>query len=222
MILPPPLWSKAPTQPRLLPGEIHLWRASLTERERVQECSNVLSTDELIRAGRFTFDEDRTHFIIAHAALRTVLARYISGEARDLKFSIGEYGKPQLQQTFTDVRFNLSHTDGLALIAVSRGREVGVDVERVDDGIEFEQIADHYFEPSETWDLRITPSEERATRFFDVWTRKEAALKASGTGLGAVPDSRFCVRNLSPAAGYAGAVASEGEDWRLACWEWSL
>lgn len=222
MIQPPPLWSKAPAQPRLTPGEIHVWRASLTERDRVQECSAVLSPDELIRANRFAFEEDRGHFIIAHAALRTVLARYVGGDARELEFSTGEHGKPRLRQAFTDVRFNLSHTDGLALIAVSRGREVGVDVERVDDGIEFEQIADHYFEPRETWDLRTTPAEERATRFFDVWTRKEAALKASGTGIGAAPDARFCVRNLSPAAGYAGAVASEGEDWRLACWEWSL
>ncbi len=222
MILPPPLWSKAPAQPRLMPGEIHLWRANLTERDRVQKCKEVLSSDELIRASRFAFDEDRTHFIISHAALRTLLARYVGGEARELEFSIGEHGKPSLKQTFTDVRFNLSHTDGLALIAVSRGCDVGVDVERVDDGIEFEQIADHYFEPRESWDLRITPAEDRAMRFFDVWTRKEAALKASGTGIGATPDARFCVRNFSPAAGYAGAVAGEGEDWRLACWDWSL
>ncbi len=222
MILPPPLWPKAPAQPRLMSGEIHLWRADLTDRERVQACKGVLSPDELIRASRFAFDEDREHFIIAHAALRTVLARYTGGDASELEFTIGEHGKPRLKQTFTDVRFNLSHTDGLALIGVSRGCEVGVDVERVDDGIEFEQIADHYFEPRETWDLRITPAEERATRFFDVWTRKEATLKAGGTGIGAAPDAKYCVRNLCPAAGYAGAVASEGEDWRLACWEWSL
>ena len=222
MILPSPLWSKAPVQPNLAPGEIHLWRANLAEHDRLQECSAVLSPEELIRAGRFAFDEHRAHFIIAHAALRTVLARYVGGLPHELEFSVGEHGKPRLLQTFTDVRFNLSHTDGLALIGVSKGCEVGVDVERVDDGIEFEQIADHYFEPREAWDLRTTPVEERVTRFFDVWTRKEAALKASGTGIGAEPDARLCVRNLSPAAGYAGAVASEGEDWRLACWEWSL
>ena len=222
MILPLPIWSSAPPQLRLQAGEIHLWRAHLADSTRVEACERTLSAEERLRAGRFAFAEDRQHFIIAHAALRTVLARYVGGEAAELEFTTGEFGKPQVVQLFTDVRFNLSHTDGLALIAVSLGREVGVDVERVNRDIEYEEIADHYFDPREAWDLRIAPPQERACRFFEVWTRKEACLKASGAGLGGEIEPRWNVRNLQPAEGYAGALASEGEDWRLACWEWSL
>jgi 4'-phosphopantetheinyl transferase len=142
-----------------------------------------------------------------------------------LEFEVGENGKPQLVQRFTDLRFNLSHTDGLALIAITRGREVGVDVERVDETITFQHIAEHYFEPRELWDLRIAPPDERVTRFFEVWTRKEAALKATGEGVAALRRTmggNLDVRSLHPAHGYAGAVACAGPDWRLACWEWSL
>lgn len=223
MILPSPIWSSAPRQLWLNAGDIHLWRASLSDSARLQGCCGVLSAEELIRAGRFAFEGDRQHFIIAHAALRTVLARYVGGEPSELEFTVGAFGKPRLVQHFTDVRFNLSHTDGLALIAISQGHEVGVDVERVNRDIEFEEIADHYFDPREAWDLRIAPPDERACRFFEVWTRKEACLKASGTGFGGeVETSRWNVQNLQPAEGYAGALASEGNDWRLACWEWSL
>lgn len=224
MILPPPNWMIPPAQPSLLPGEIHLWRADLTDPSRLRESAGVLSVGESIRAERFVFEEDRQHFIISHGALRFVLARYLCTPAGAIEFAPGVNGKPTLVQRFTDIRFNLSHSGGLALIAVARGRDVGVDLEEVDDAIHFEEIASHYFEPDETWDLRTAPPEDRTARFFDVWTRKEAALKATGAGLtGKVPTAgRIAVRNVTPAAGFAGAVASEGDDWRLACWEWSM
>ena len=106
---------------------------------------------------------------------------------------------------------------------MTRGRDVGVDVELVQADIAFDQIVEHYFDPAETWSLRTAPPESRASRFFDLWTRKEACLKAEGSGLGGNPAlNRFRVRNLCPAHGYAGAIASEGDDWELACWDWSL
>ena len=178
-----------------------------------------------MRAEKFVFERDRREYVISHGAVRMVLSGYSGIAPEDLEFEIAENGKPQLLQQFTDLRFNLSHTEGLALIAVTRGREVGVDVERVDESITFQDIAEHYFEPRELWDLRIAPPEQRVTRFFEVWTRKEAALKATGEGiaaLGRAPSSELNVQSLRPADGYAGAVACAGSDWRLACWEWSL
>jgi 4'-phosphopantetheinyl transferase len=140
-----------------------------------------------------------------------------------MEFCAGPHGKPRLQSAFTDVRFNLSHSGEMILIAVSRGREVGVDVEHMNEKIQFEQIATHCFEPRDAWELRIAPPQERVTRFFDLWTRMEARLKADGAGIGGeIPDERWSARNLTPAHGYAGAVASEGNDWQLACWQWSL
>ena len=225
MILPQPSWSKAPYTPALCSGEVHLWRAPLSDNSHFRECRAVLSQTEALRAENFVFERDRREYVISHGALRKVLSRY-SGIAPDaLEFEIAANGKPELLQRFSDLRFNLSHTDGLALIAITRGRDVGVDVERVDESITFQDIADHYFEPRELWDLRIALPEKRVTRFFEVWTRKEAALKATGeglSGLGRTPINELNVQSLRPADGYAGAVACAGSDWRLACWEWSL
>jgi 4'-phosphopantetheinyl transferase len=223
MIPPPFNWPPGPIRPQLSPGEIHLWRAALDNPINLSGTESVLSREELLRAGRFLHQLDRERFIVAHGALRMVLGLYLSADPQSLEFSIGPMGKPSLKQTFTDLRFNLSHSGDLALIAVTRGRDVGVDVERVQRDIEFDPIIEHYFDPTEAWDLRTAPPQERVGRFFDLWTRKEACLKAEGSGLGARtrPD-RFGVRNLCPALGYAGAVASEGDEWRLACWNWSV
>jgi 4'-phosphopantetheinyl transferase len=221
---PPPYnWPAGPVHPKLAPGEIHLWRATLDNPIRLSGAEAVLSREELFRAGRFARPLDRERFISAHGALRMVLGLYVSADPQSLEFRTGPMGKPALVQTFTDLRFNLSHSGDIALIAVTRGREVGVDVERVQRDIEFDPIVEHYFEPTEAWDLRTAPPNERVGKFFDLWTRKEACVKAEGTGLGLkARTDRFGVRNLSPGIGYAGAVASEGHEWELACWHWSV
>jgi len=223
-MLPSPFnWPAGPVRPQLDPGEIHLWRTVLDNPVRLAGAEAVLSRDEIFRSRRFARALDRERFIAAHGALRMVLGLYLSSDPQSLEFRTGPMGKPALVQTFTDLRFNLSHSGDLALLAVTRGREVGVDVERVQRDIEFGPIVEHYFEPAEAWDLRTAPPQERVSRFFDLWTRKEACLKAEGSGLAfATRTDRFGVRNLCPALGYAGAVASEGDEWRLACWHWSV
>ncbi len=216
-------WPAGPVRPQFAPGEIHLWRAVLDHPIRLSGAEAVLSRAEILRAGKFARAQDRERFIAAHGALRMVLGLYVSADPQSLEFHTGPMGKPALVQTFTDLRFNLSHSGDLALIAVSRGREVGVDVERVQRDIEFDPIVEHYFDPRETWDLRTAPPQERVRKFFDLWTRKEACVKAEGSGLGLrASTERFAARNLCPALGYAGAVASEGEEWRLACWNWNV
>ena len=223
MLHPPLHWPAGPVRPQLEPGEIHLWRAALDNPIRLAGAEAVLSREEILRARHFVNATDRDRFIAAHGALRMVLGLYLSADPQSLEFRTGPMGKPSLVQTFTDLRFNLSHSGELALIAISRGREVGVDVERVQGDIEFDPIVEHYFEPTEAWDIRTAPAQERAGRFFDLWTRKEACVKAEGSGLGTkMRADRFGVRNLCPAIGYAGAVASEGNEWRLACWHWSV
>ena len=223
MIQPPFSWPPGPVSPHLAPGEIHLWRAALDDPLRLAGAEAVLSREELLRAGRFARVVDRERFISAHGALRMVLGLYLAADPQSLEFRTGPMGKPSLVQTFTDLRFNLRHSGDLALMAVTRGREVGVDVERVQREIEFDPIVEHYFEPGEAWDLRTAPPHERVSKFFNLWTRKEACIKAEGTGLGSrVRPDRFAVRNLCPAMGYAGAIASEGNDWQLACWHWSV
>jgi 4'-phosphopantetheinyl transferase len=223
MILPQPNWPAGPAAPLLLAGEVHVWRVPLGNGPQFAACRAVLSPEEMARARRFVFAKDSERYITAHGALRLILSRYIPCEPWAIQFAAGEHGKPRLVAPPADVRFNLSHSGDWILIAVSSGREVGVDVEHVDEEIPFEQIAMRCFEPRDAWELRIAPPQQRVTLFFDLWTRMEARLKADGAGIGGeMRDERWSARNLSPARGYAGAVASEGEDWQLACWEWKL
>ncbi len=219
-----PNWPAAPERIHLAQGEIHLWKIALKSPRTSGVGRSLLSADELLRAARYHFSEDAERFIATRGAARSILARYLACDAAEVRFDTGPHGKPFVVHPFMDLRFNISHSHELAMIAVSRGREVGVDLEWVQPDIEFEPIADYYFEPQENWSLRSMPKEQRASRFFELWTQKEARLKAEGIGLCGTPrrDADWRVQQLEVAAGYSGAVASEGEDWKLAYWEWRM
>ncbi|MEO8335556.1 MAG: 4'-phosphopantetheinyl transferase superfamily protein, partial [bacterium] len=131
------------------------------------------------RAARFHFAEHRDAYIVAHGMLRRILGSYAPGE---LHFVTGEYGKPALRDD-VDVRFNLSHSGDLALVAVARGRDVGVDVERWNANIEHVALADYVFSIAERAALRELSESERVAGFFAAWSRKEAYIKATGHGI---------------------------------------
>lgn len=173
---------------------------------------SVLSADETARAGRFVFARDRDRFIAGRARLRQILGRYLGQPARDIAFRYGEFGRPEV----ADIAFNLSHSrDQAALIvaAADPGLQLGVDIEAVRP-IE-EGVAEAHFAASEVLALRALPDCEQMAAFYRCWTRKEAFLKALGTGL-STDLSSFCVtlgpedppHLLSWAAGDAG-------DWTL-------
>jgi 4'-phosphopantetheinyl transferase len=214
----------APKRIHLGLGEIHLWKIALNSPHAPEDCRAVLSADELLRAARCHFNEDAERFIATRGAARRILAQYLGCEPEEVRFDTGPHGKPFVVHPFLDIRFNISHSRELAMVAVTRGREVGVDLEWVQPDIEFEPIAEYYFEPEENWSLRSTPKEQRVSRFFELWTQKEARLKAEGIGLGgaSLHKTDWRVQQLDIADGYSGAVASEGEDWKLAYWEWSM
>jgi 4'-phosphopantetheinyl transferase len=113
--------------------------------------------------------------------LRTILARYTRIDPRDLAFSSGLHGKPHLNQS--DLHFNLSHSEHIALLAVTRDTEVGIDIEHIDPRRTTEDIAARYFSPAEQTELANYPGEERRPAFFRCWSRKEAVIKALGEGL---------------------------------------
>lgn len=202
-------------------GEVHLWRARLVPTPALLE---TLSPAEWMRAGRMHFEHDRDHFLAARGLVRTILSRYLEVDPRAIEFDTGEFGKPAISEPMTLLRFNVSHSDDLMLLAVTHGREVGIDLERMQPHLSFETLADHYFDPEEAWELRQLPREQRAWKFYDVWTCIEARLKASGVGLahGAqVRDpERWSLLKLTPAAGFAAALAVEGGDFHLECCAW--
>ena len=212
-------WNTGNAPAPLRAGEVHLWRAQLALTEKMRA---AISPSDRLRAERFHFDRDRDRFIASRGIQRLVLAQYLGIEASEMQFFTGPYGKPQFADT--TLRFNLSHSDDLMLLAVTHGRDLGVDVEFMKPNVPFETLADHYFDPEDAWDLRLLPAAQRPWKFYDIWTTTEAQLKASGVGLshGAhVPDAdRWSMMKFTPAAGYAAAVAVEGGDFQLKCWSW--
>lgn len=196
-------WEALRTPPPLPTGPIaHVWRVPAEEDPEAGLTAGLegrLTPEERQRAARFRFAEDRQAYVISHAALNEILAAYVGAEPEDLRYVQNAHGKPALTSPHQDVRFNLSHTRGMSLIAVSRGREVGVDIERMRGDAPVAQIAPRYFSDEE-WDaLQGLPEPERLGAFHEIWTRKEACLKAVGTGLaGGLGDFDVAVGPAAP------------------------
>ncbi|HEV2864427.1 MAG TPA: 4'-phosphopantetheinyl transferase superfamily protein [Pyrinomonadaceae bacterium] len=168
-------------------AEVHVWRASLKQPPEVLSAlAATLSPEELERAARFHFRKDRDSFVVARGALRDILGRYLGVPPRRVRFTYGEFGKPALAAETCGglpLSFNLSHSHELACCAVACGREVGVDVEHLREGVEVLSLAGHFFSRAEVAALGALPPEQRLRGFFNCWTRKEAYIKARGEGL---------------------------------------
>jgi 4'-phosphopantetheinyl transferase len=173
----------APPPPPLGECSVHVWRIRLDDEES-DTLWSVLSSDERERARRFHFDMHRRAFVVAHAAMRRVLAWYANVPAASLVFTTGEFGKPALAGV-PRLQFNLSHSGDFALLAVSQRGEVGVDVEQWNAEADHLNLADHFFSEGERAALRglADASEQVVAGFFAAWSRKEAYLKASGHGI---------------------------------------
>ncbi len=169
--------------PRLEDGVVHVWRLALTgEREDVLAARALLSEDELARADRFHFEHHRRRFAMARAGMRRILGRYSGVDPASLRFRYEAAGKPYFEDCGS-LRFNLSHSDERALLAVASWLELGVDIEMVRDDTEAEKVASRYFSEFECHAIAALPAELRRRAFFDCWARKEALLKGVGGGL---------------------------------------
>jgi 4'-phosphopantetheinyl transferase len=227
--------------------EVHIWRSSLDlPLWRVNALKQVLAPDERERADRFVRAEDRTRFIGGRGVLRTILGRYLGLDPRQLRFCYNPFGKPALEAAAGGelLRFNVSHSGDIALYAVTSGREIGIDIERIRPDVGTEDIAERFFSRQEIATLRGLPAPCRLEAFFACWTRKEAYLKARGNGLSlpldgfdvslapghaaallgvhddAAEATRWSLRALFPGPDHVAALAVEGHGWRLRCWQW--
>lgn len=220
---PPADWKSALDHPVLGPGEVHVWRARLDETDAAV-LGEVLAPGEWIRAQRFHFERDRERFIVGRGLLRTILGRYLERAPQDLRFTQGPHGKPELDGGCSSLRFNLSHSDDLMLLAVTHARAVGIDLELMRENVPFEVLADYYFEPEDAWHLRLLPPAQRAWKFYDLWTSAEARLKADGAGIARglkiLEPDRWSLLKLAPAEGYAATLAIEGGGFQVAYWSW--
>ena len=176
-------WITPPENLSLAESEVHVWLASLEQPEAVMlPLKQTLSSDELLRAGKFHFDKDRHHFIVARGVLRTLLSRYLQVQPAQLQFAYNEHGKPSLDNLMLGktLHFNLSHSHNLALLAFSYAGSIGVDIEYMRTDLDFEQVARVSFSPREQSLLLALPIEERQHAFYTCWTRKEAYIKGRG------------------------------------------
>lgn len=244
-----PPWCVPPEALLLGCDDVHVWRATLDETPSgIDTFLHTLAADERTRAELFYFPRDRERFIVARGVLRAILGLYSNSAPECLSFRYSSHGKPSLalESGGTAIRFNISHSHGVALYAVTRAREVGIDIEFLRSDLEGERIAERFFSQREIATLRALPRDLRESAFFRCWTRKEAYIKAKGEGLSLPLDQfdvsltpgepaallstqrdpdearRWSLQDLTPAPGYAAALAVEGHSWSLACWDWSL
>jgi 4'-phosphopantetheinyl transferase len=167
---------------------VYVWKIALDQPpDVVAGLRGLLSADELARADKFRVERGAERYIVGRGVLRTLLGRYTGVPPQTLVFAYNEFGKPGLAGS--DVCFNLSHSHGAALVAVTRGRAIGVDIERVREEVMRERIAERFFSPAEARALAGLPPGQQAQAFFNCWTRKEAWIKARGQGLSISLDS---------------------------------
>ena len=193
-----PPWSILSNVPSLGRDGVHVWSARLDGSDvPVEVLSRLLSGDESGRAARFHFARDRTSFIVARALLRILLGHYLALPPGEIRFQYGPHGKPTVDPDLApnDLRFNLTHSHGLALFALSQGRELGVDVERIRPEMAGEQIARRFFSASEvTATSGIGPWPPRRS-FFSLLDAKGSLPEGHGTGPDIGPGFLRCFRS---------------------------
>lgn len=219
-------WQAPPQAPSLGPADVHLWLAS-TDRpsDSVEVLWKTLSPDEQIRAERYRVTAVRNRFILRRGILRALLGSYLGIAPERLAFAYGANGKPELADMHPDtpIQFNLADSDGLVLYAVTLGRRVGVDLERIRPIPDAAQIAKQFFTLEERTQFETCPPDQAETAFWKLWTRKEALGKATGDGL--VPSVRatkgWSVQELTPAPGFVSTVVMEGDGFRPTWCDWT-
>ncbi len=194
-------WPLPPAEIDLPAGEVHLWAARLDPPlGRLQECERLLSEDERSRAERFRGGLLRNRYIAGRGMLRMLLGRYLRVDPASFSLSYQAHGKPELGPPWNSgsVEFNLAHSHELAVYAFTRGSPIGVDVECIRPMPNAAALMERFFSPQEVEQWRQMPAERQLSAFFQGWTRKEAWLKAVGSGL-SFPLDQFCVSLDDPA-----------------------
>lgn len=243
-----PSWRTSPADLVLAPGEIHVFAFAVDlPPSQVERLAQLLSNDERARAERFRRAEDSEHFVVRRARMRAILGRYLKQEATGLRFCYGAQGKPAFPPDAEGnrIRFNLTRSQGLGLLAVQVDEDLGIDLERVRPFPDALAVARRLFAPAEYEALRSLPSEEHSIAFFRYWTRKEAVVKSLGRGLsipvnaftlsqnpgesaellivaaegGATP--RWSLPVPEPCSGYVAALATAGAPRPVRCWTWT-
>ena len=234
-------WPERDRVPLLAENEVHVWRADLELGPApLVRMASLLGSDERERAQRFRFSDDRKRFVASHGVVRLLLSGYLNRQAAEIRFERDTYDKPWIVQEGHDhIEFSLSHSGGLALIAVARGHRIGVDIELIRPNIEVQAIAKQNFAAGERLALARLSGEAQLRAFFTCWVQKEAYLKGLGFGLNVPLDSfdvspsfgrdqivvklldderrdTWSLIKVAPGPGYVGALATPAPDCQVA------
>jgi 4'-phosphopantetheinyl transferase len=215
-----PLWTSRPRErSSVSAGEVHVWRADIPPQPS-DALRAANSAAELRYAERMTSETARRQFIAAQAALRLVLELYLREPAPAIGFRRGDHGKPFLLPEYeSELQFNLTHSHDRALVVVALGTEIGVDIEKVRERPSFERLAARFYAEQERAALAAAPVSDRERVFLRLWTRKEAHLKATGTGLSVnlkaidtlAPAPLWWYHEFAPADDYVASLAGTGD-----------
>jgi 4'-phosphopantetheinyl transferase len=240
------MWQSQPQKVSLAPHTVDIWRVQLLQpAERLAEARTLLSSDELERAERFRFHTHRVRYIFARAALRSLLGKYLETLPSDLVFTYTSFGKPFLPRA-SELTFNVSHSEDLALVAIGGPKRLGVDLERIRSDRELPKLARRYFSTDEAEAVLSLEGDELVQAFYRCWSRKESFIKAVGEGLSHSLDrfavtlrageparfihidgdpaeaSRWSLFEVDPGAGFAGAVCFDRTNFGIARYDFSF
>lgn len=235
-------WRVPLGQPALSEEGIHVWVSRLDVAPGVSAVFGAsLSEGEQMRAKQFRFRQHQSRFIAGRGLLRAIVSRYLQVEPARVEFKYNLHGKPELTRPFdgSGIHFNLAHSEDLALLAVTKIGPVGIDVERIRVNRDARELVNWFCSPRERELFENLAAHEKQLAFFNLWTRKEAFLKATGEGITQLLSqievafrpgeparfiavsgdsekaSRWSVHDLSPASDFAAAVAIQAKNVRL-------
>ena len=204
--------------------EVHLWLVDVAdtyEKNVMSQLQSYLSEDEKLRMAGFRKPESQHRFLTARGALRLILAGLqMASLPADMQFSVNDHGKPFLTANPENLHFNLSHSGDMILIAMTRGRECGVDIERMDSARNFNELADFYFHPSERDVISAAKGDaDIMHRFYTLWSLKEAFIKAEGKGMAIAGDSFYFsgIDSLQPEVVTTAGSQTSGRHWLFSC-----
>ncbi|MBS1799373.1 MAG: 4'-phosphopantetheinyl transferase superfamily protein [Acidobacteria bacterium] len=194
----PNAWKSVDRIPPVEEGEIQVWRLELEGNDSLMAAAMpFLTLEEQERAERRRAGRVREEFVVARACLRLLLGSALDIEPPGVLLTEGLYGKPAVFQDRRSISFNVTHSRGMILIALSRSGDVGIDIERIDSSLDIMEVAESAFHPDEVASLRsIDSPETKRLAFYRCWTQKEAIIKADGRGL-SLPLTCFKVPLLS-------------------------
>ena len=207
-------------------NDVHVWlgdAGAYAQAARRTQALGLLAADEIARMQRFHFERDRLVFLATRVLVRQTLSRYADIDPRDWRFVANAWGRPAIADataSAADLQFNISHSDGLIAVAVTRERQLGIDLE-FPRGTDWLDLARHSFAPAEVQAVRASAADETARCFVDIWTLKESYVKAMGQGLSIPLDSfwfTFGPTDTSIALDFAKHAPGPAPTWSFCQW----